>query len=235
MSLRRGLGLALIASLAVTGCGGSSGSSKSSAPPSKAAAASAGAAINLAASDLPSGYKGAPHDDSADTKAQTAAFIACTGASNVESDTIADLNSPDFSKGAQLNMKQVSSDVQIVKSASQARSDLRAYNGDKTKGCLSTFITKLLTKAAGGATFSAPTITKLTPHADGIEGAFGYQVNLSASAAGLTIPFEIAIEGLLVKHSEVSLTVLSIGGPFPTADRDALFAKLAARSVKSAV
>ena len=242
MSTHRGLVLALTASLVVAGCGGSSGSSgslkASSTPPSKAAAEAAAAAMNLTVKDVPVGYEGAPHESSPDSKSQTAAFAACAGASNVDSDTIADVYSQDFSKGTRLNSQKVSSEVQVVKSTRLATSDLKAYQGDKTKTCLATFISKLLAKqsgGAGGATFSAPQITQLTPKADGIEGAFGYQVNLTASAAGLTIPFEIAIEGLLVKHSEVSLTVLSIGGPFPTSDRDALFAKLAARSVSSAV
>ena len=240
MSNHTWVGLALIASLTAAGCGGSSGTSSvsSSKPPTKAAAEAAAASINLVAADLPSDYKGAPHQSSSDDKAQTAAFAACAGASNVESDTVADVNSDDFSKGAQLTMKQVTSDVQVVKSSSSASADLKAYQSDKAQGCLATFITKLLAKqsgGAGGATFGPPKVSRLQPSAPGIDGAFGYQVTLTASAAGLTIPFEISIEGFLVKHSEISLTLLSVGGPFPTSDRDALFSKLASRSVTSAV
>lgn len=235
------VGVALAATVAVTACGGGSGSGSSSGStdtaPSTSAATAAATAINLVKADLP-GYNATPHDSSSDSDPDNVAFASCVGASAPNSGDVVDLYSEDFEKGTQLDSKQVSSEVTVVKSQSTARKDLKAFQGDKTKTCLETFVGKLLTKQAGeasGVTFATPTISRLDPQGAGTDGTFGYSVTTTAKAAGLSLPFEITIQGLLVKHTGTQLTTLSVGGPFPAADRDALFAKLVERSKSSAV
>lgn len=227
---------ALAAAVVVTGCGGGSGTS--SKPPTKAAADQAATAINLTVADLPSGYTAAPHDASSDSSPEDAAFAACVGATAPNVDDITDAFSEDFNKGAQIDTKQVSSEVEVVKSASTAASDLKAFKGDKAKTCIETFVTKLLAKEAGsssGVSFGTPTVARIDITSDGLDGAFGYQVRLTVTAQGQQIPFDVTIAGLLKDHTEVSLTTLSIGQPFPTSDRDALLQKLRDRAKKSAV
>jgi hypothetical protein len=237
MTKRVQFGVALAAAVLVSGCGGSS-TSTSSKPPTKTAAVAAAAGINLQTADLPAGYTGAPHDSSSDSSSDDAAFATCAGASPPNGQDVADEYSQDFSKGQQIDMSQVSSEVDVVKSASTAKQDLAAFQSDKTTACLATFVTKLVTRQAGGTpgvTFDTPKVSKVPVKADGTEGGFGYTVRLDAKASGLTIPFEISIRSFLVKHSEISLTTLSLGHPFPASDRDALFAKLLERAKKSAV
>jgi hypothetical protein len=194
MSKNLQVGIALIGALAVGGCGSSS--SSSSKPPTKAQAATAAAAINLVAADAPTGYKGKPHASTSDTKTEDAALAACAGAARPDTGSVDDVYSEDFSTGTQLDLKQVASDVQVMASASRATNDLKAYQGDKMKGCLGTYITQLIAKQAGGVsgvTFGTPTVTKLSPQAPGTNGAFGYQVTLPVSAGSLKIPVELTV------------------------------------------
>lgn len=227
----------VVVSALASGCGGSS-SSASSKPPTKPQAVAAAAAINLKAADLPSGYTGQPHDSASDDSTDDAAFAACAGASVPNAEDVADEFSQDFSKGQQIDMAQVSSEVDVVRSQSTAEHDLKAFRSGKTTACLATFVTKLVAKQAGatpGVTFEAPTVSKLDVKAAGTDGGFGYTVQLNAKASGVTVPFEISIQSFLVKHSEISLTTFALGRPFPASERDPLLATLLERAKRSAV
>jgi hypothetical protein len=229
------VGAAVLAAVVVAGCGGGTTWVTLSAP-TKANAEAAGAAINLTSADVPSGYTGAAHDSTDDNSDDSKAFAACTGATP-PGDALADVYSEDFSEGAQLNMRQVSSEVVVLADRSRATMDLKAYQGSKTEACLNTFVGKLLTAqtAGSGVTFGPPTVAKLTTDPSGTDGGFGYIVTTTASAAGVEIPFEIAVSGFLVKHTGVQLSTLSVGGPFPANVRTDLLAKLATRAKAKAV
>jgi len=217
----------------VAACGGGSSSTKA---PTKAAGESAAKAITLTSTDLPAGFTGKPHDASNDHDPQQVAFAACVGAS-APTDDLVDAYSDDFSKGAQLDLQQVSSEVNIIASATKAKGDLTAYRGSKTEACLKTFVTDLLKKQAGGGgvTFGPPDIARLDTPVEGTDGGFGYTVTTTASASGLQFPFEIAIQGFLLRHTAVSLTTLAVGKPFPAEVRTDLLAKLVKRTKDKAV
>lgn len=231
------VGAVLLTAVVLTSCSSGSKTSTSTAKtPTKASGEAAAKAINLTSTDLPAGFTAEPHDSADDNSPEETAFAACVGASK-PTDELVEAHSDDFSKGEQLDTQQVSSDVTVVASADTARKDLKAYQGSKTETCLKTFVTELLTEQAGGGavTFGPPTIAALETEAGGTDGGFGYTVTTTASAQGIEIPFEIAIQGVLKDHTAVSLTTLSVGKPFPADVRADLLATLVARTKDKAV
>jgi hypothetical protein len=244
---RRSAALSVLLAVTLTGCGGSSAvtSTKKAGTPAspspaelpltKAEATTAAGAINLTAADVGAGYKSSPASKDATTQKEDAEFAACVG-STLPSAAVADVSSPDFSQGTGLQTHQVSSDVTVLHTTTEARRDLAAFKSAKTSTCLKTFITKALaTQAGGSVTFAPPVVTAVPASAPGTDGAFGYDLKMTAKSSGITISFDVVIQAFLVKRCEVDLSLLSIGAPFPAADRDRLFATLVARAKTSAV
>lgn len=240
----------LVLTLAASACGGGSGSSAApgtrasspSASPSpaeqpatKAAATAAANAINLTAAEVGAGYTSTPSKKDPATDKDNAAFAACVGATP-PSAAVVDISSPDFSSGSGLSTRQVSSDVTVTGSTAQARTDLAAYKAGKTTACLQTFVAKTLAGAAGpDVTIAAPVITPVETPAVGTDGAFGYDVKLTAKASGISFTFDVLLQAFLVKRSEVSLTVVSIGPAFPVTERSRLLQTLLSRATAHAV
>jgi hypothetical protein len=247
---------ALALALVATGCGGSSGSAGSSGasggqvspsaspsaspspveqPVTKAQATAAAHAINLTTAEVGAGYTSTPAKNDPSSDKDSAAFAACVGATPPAA-SVADVSSPDFTRGSGLQTRQVSSDVTVVATTARARADLTAFTGPKTMPCLKTFITKTLAGSTGsGVTFGIPVVTRLDTPTAGTDGAFGYDVKMTAKATGVTIAFDVQLQAVLVKRCEVSLTVFSLGGDFPAAERTQLLQTLLAKAQKNAV
>lgn len=234
---------ATVVVLATAACGGDSpaptaGSSPSAAPspaplttPGTTTAASK---INLTAADLP-GYTASPPDETQDaaTEAAEDAFTRCVGASTAE--PVADFSSDDFTKGEQLPAVNVSSEVAFVADPAQVKQDLQAFASDKANDCIATFVQQAIGEGEEGLTFTAPEVSRLTPTAQGVDGAFGFRVVLEAQAEGQTIPFTFDLLAYGKARTEVTLLVLGVGTSVPEAERDALFAKLVERGTANAL
>lgn len=236
------LGLALLA-----GCGGqpatppaaakspSPAASPSEPPLTKVEATAAANAINLTPADLGSGFTATPSKKDPANDADAAALATCVGGTP-PSAALVDVSSPDFSKGSSLQTHEINSNVTVLPTRQQATADLAAYQGPKAMTCLKTFIAKALAGAAGpDVTFGPPVVTALDTPAPGADGSFGYALAMTAKGGGLTIPFNVFLHAVLVKRSEISLTVISIGPAFPAAQRARLLSTLVARATASAV
>ena len=237
---------------ATSACGGgdggastaapSTGASTSSAPspspaPSPVTAASGQAAaekINLRAADLP-GYTATPATKEDKADAQEKASQACIGASTGE--PVAEFSSDDFEKGAALPSVQFASKVSFRDDAATVRSDLAAFSSEKASGCLSTFAAQIFAgvNPTSGITFAAPEVTKMTPAAAGVDGAFGYSIKTIATAKGQKVPFVIEFLGASKGRTKLTLSVFAVGGPVPAAERDILFATLMQRTSANAL
>jgi hypothetical protein len=227
---------ALLLTLALAACGGS-GSTKDTAP-TKEAATAAAAAINLQEADAPTGFVGKPHDATGDNSAQDKALVACIGATPPGSE-VADVYGADLSKGAALPQYMASTQVSVLPSKAIVQKDLAAFQ-DKTKttGCLTAGLTKLVNeqgKSAGGLTADGVKVEAVDEKSDGTDGAFSYRFNATLKASGLTVPVEITLTGVLVKHSELQFTTIGIGDVFPADVRAQLLKKAVDRLKKSAV
>jgi len=206
--------------------------------PTASAARAAAAAINLTSADLSAAFTSKAHKDSSKDDAMGKELATCMGASDPKNGSVVDLNSRDFERGSPLQHEEVTSSVSVVKAAKQARSDLTALTGYKAIGCLEVFMNKVLQAQAGktpNVSFSPSTATKIDVSTPGADGGFGYALSVDLSAGTMTFPLEIDLLGVLKGHTEVTLTVTGIGHPFPSAQREALFAKLVGRTVASAV
>lgn len=231
--------LLLTASL-LAACGGNDKDTDSvKAEDKKVTAAEAKAAadaINLTDADA-TGFKGTAHEDDPDSDAEEKEFTDCIGASSADGD-LAQSYSKDYERGTAPQTQTVSSEVEVYSDEDALAADLKAYQAaDKVTSCLTTSITKLLASEVGeaGVTFGKPVVTELATAAEGTDGGFGYLVKVTASAQGLEIPFEISQQGVLKDHTALSFSTMSIGEPFPAADRDALLAKLVDRLKDKAV
>lgn len=228
--------------LTLAGCGGSSssagGASPSASPappPTKEAATAAAGAINLTQADVGAAYKASPAQKDPSTDAEAAALATCVGGTP-PSAALVDLSSPDFAKGAALQMQQLSSSVSVLPSEDQVRTDVAALTGDKAVPCLTKYIGKVLAASGGGqVTFESPKVTPLETRDAGTDGAFGYDVKVSAKSSGITIDVDVVLQGFAVKHTEVQLTALSIGPAFPEAERSKLLSALLQRAEAKAV
>ncbi|MDT7571925.1 MAG: hypothetical protein QOE05_2099 [Actinomycetota bacterium] len=243
--------LAVAAVLTAAACGGSSGSGGSGGPgatSSKAAdspkpapltspsTAAAAAKINLQAADLP-GFKATPADDSSDDDAEEKKaeeeLAKCVGATKVDAD--ATYSSDDFSKGESLPSLTISSEVDFNTDAEVVKKDLAGFQSDKATSCLQKFVREALASATEGATLIAPTVTRLTPPATGTDATFGFHMATGVAAGGQKIPISFDILGLAKDRTEVTLLMVGAGTAVPEAQRDALFAKLAARAEANAL
>jgi hypothetical protein len=239
--------IAMMSIVGLAACGGSGSATDSArstptkAPtPTEAEAKAAVAAINLTAADMP----GFEQDDSSDEPDASPspdpdekAFGECLGVKDLEgADDIADDSSPDFDKGTLPSLLSISSEVEVVPDDAQARKDLTALQADKAVECMRTFAEKGINAEVGeGIRVSLSSVEKLTPAAEGTDGSFGFHLKGTISAEGGSAPLEMLVEGLLLKHTEVSLTVFGVGDGFSQAESDAAFAKLVAKAKASAV
>ena len=224
---------ALSALLLVAGCGGSSDKA-----PTLAKANAAGAAINLKADDLPSGFTGTPHKDDSSGNDSEKDFETCVGVSSSDADQVADVFSDDFTRGQEPAEQDVSSDVAVIKDKKVAKTQLKALQSDKAKTCLVTVMNKLIaeqTAGTPGLTASTPVVTSLKPDGGGMDGVFGFELSLTIGQGAIQLPVHLTMLGGLKKHSQISLEVMAIGEPVSESDRDAMWHTLITRAGKSAV
>lgn len=222
---------ALLLTLALAGCGGGGGAAKDTAP-TKESATTAATAINLVTADAPTGFVGKPHDATGDNSAQDKEVTACIGATPSGSE-LADVYGDDLSKGAALPQFMASTQVSVLPSTTIVSKDLAAYK-DTTKvvGCLTAGLTKLVNeqgKTAGGLSATGVKVDAVDTKAEGTDGAFSYRFKATLAASGLTVPVEIILTGVLVKHTELQFTTIGIGDVFPADVRADLLKKAVGR------
>jgi hypothetical protein len=234
--------LAIAAVLTATaGCGGSSSPSASSTPPGvpKPAALSspetsaAAAKINLVAADLP-GFKASPADDEEDAQEKQAEkeLAKCVGAPNAESDS--NFSSDDFTQGQGLPSLTVSSEVAFEADPAEVKQDSAAFKSAKAPACLQAYLRKAIAAGAQGATLNTPAITRLNPAAAG-DATYGFRMVTGVDTGGQKIPITFDLLGVAKGRTEVTLSFACVGAALPEAQRDALFAKLAARTEANAL
>ena len=223
-----------------TACGGSSKGGASSATPTDAEAKAAAAAINLLAADLP-GFTGSAHDDTKDPEEEAAkrTFQECLGLTyqTDEQRDVAHVYSEDLSKGSGDTAPQISSDVEVVKSSTQPKADLKAYTSSKAAACVGSFVQAAAKSGidSPGVNVGTPAVTKVDVPASGTDGAFGYDLTVPVTGAGGSVSVYVSLRGVLKKHTEVSVTTFSVAQPFDKAALDAALSKVVERTKQHAV
>lgn len=239
------LALSLIA--LVTACSGGDGAATaaSSAAPSgsppaspspvdlKIAGGAAAEKINLQSADLLPGFATSP-DSEGEGGFVTEETTACIGIPLVE--PVVSKSSADFTKGVNAQTVQYFSGVDFYAVEGQLAAKLSALQGPKADDCLAKELKKELIEGVGGElTLSRVVVTRFSPAAPGADGSFGMRFTITGKARGQSIPFTVDILGFNKGRTEVSLFVIAVGQNLPTAERDALFAKLVSRGVLNAL
>jgi hypothetical protein len=148
------------AALALTACGGGA-DTDSAAPKATAttAAATTTTVVNVAAdkakaralvftrSDLPAGWKAAPHQDDPTDKKFDDQLAACLGRPSPTTYLTARANSPDFASGD----AEVSSEALLVRTVADFNADADAVQGPKFIPCVKRVLTSSLQQLAGAS------------------------------------------------------------------------------------
>jgi hypothetical protein len=222
-----GAAAALLGVLAGVGVG-----SAAAAAPTKAQARAFAGAVNLVAADLP-GFTVTPKtkQTAADRRAGIS-FTRCAGGTPSSRD-IVDVDSHDFARAGADGISELdaSSNVSVVSSSHLASRDLARARSPRTKTCLIRGLDQLLSSMKlKGVKFGKFTATSDRRPAPGSNGTFGLRFRVTATAAGVRLPFWFDFRGFRLGPAEVTLSTFGILVPFPTADEDGLFALLVSRA-----
>lgn len=220
---------------AAVGCGGGGAKATAVVPdvaPTKARALAAVKAINLTIDDLPLFTTNPPHKARPGETDYDAVFSTCLGVPAGKVGRVAAVEvsfSHDF--------REVVSHVDVKATLPRAQQDVNAIRKPGAAACLAQTLKGALSDGIGAdASVSKPRVTAFTPDAAlGAKGAFGFNATATVRLAQGALPVHVTYMGFAVKHTEVSLMVMSVGQPFAAAQRDGLFATLTANATKHAV
>lgn len=235
-SLLRFVVAGALASSALAACGDDGGSDGAASTPKAEASLSATQAEAIAtaslvvASDLPGYTAGDADEEDTEEDAEEVAFKKCIGLESAP--YLAEKSSPDFTKGEMPTSVSLSSDVSVVATAAQGKSEFEALRSDKTLGCLETFISAAFAEPEEGVTADKPAITRIeVPTPKGAEASFGFTLTTNLRSEGFTLPFSLEYRGALVQRAELIVFAGGFGETVPAGEPDRLLALMAQRAV----
>jgi hypothetical protein len=184
--------------------------------------------IVLQTADLPSGWAGKPYQPDPNESADNAAFDACVGTPNTESDQVAEAHSDNFAAGLAL----IASSATSFRSQSDLDAGLTMLHSPKVSPCFTQLIkTEAAASLPAGTTIESASI-KVTP------GSAGGPPNVVATGSG-TISVQLNGEQLSVYATvafitgpliEAELVTESVSEPVPAAVVNPLVTKMAGRA-----
>jgi hypothetical protein len=242
MQLRRAI-LAAVLATAVAGCGGSSSHNKEipSVPPTPAASTTTSSepastlppqplanpkaaddakaqSLVLRQADLPGTWTATPHEKSADSQAQSAQLAACLGLPDPLTTETADVDSPDFSMGADPNKITVESNADLLQTADQAKADFAAFGGPALETCLKTLFGQIIQSGISARNVSLASVTydrlPVKNYADATIG-----LRLSATLVGPSGRATLYQDLILMRKDRAEVTlVFASSGDAPPAE-----------------
>ena len=221
--------------IALAGCGGGAATAPAALPdvtPTKARAVAAARAINLTIDDLPLFTRDRDTKKTPESAALDRRFSRCIGIPVGNLQTVAEVDAS-FSH----DFRMVASDVDVVKTLSAAKRDVAAIRKPGAGACVAEVLGTVLERSMDGqGSVSTPSVRTFTPNpAYGASEAFGFEITATVRLPQGQLPVHLAFMGFAVKHTEVSLMVISPGRPFPADQRDGLFITLVQTAKAKAV
>jgi hypothetical protein len=224
------------AALGLTACGGGA-DTDSAAPKATAttAAATTTTVVNVAAdkakaralvftrSDLPAGWKAAPHEDDPTDKKFDDQLAACLGRPSPTTYLTARANSPDFASGD----AEVSSEALLVRTVADFNADADAVQGPKFIPCVKRVLTSSLQQLAGASVRSVA--VALLPVDSDAQFSAGFRATVKLLAQGQSVT--VYQDGILLGRERIELTASfsDVQQPPDSALEKALVAKLGAK------
>ena len=211
--------------VALTACGGGGGGSSNSGDPStdKATAEK----IVLKQADFPVGWKATPHQSSPDDAASKTRFFECIGASDPTPDETADVRSPDFSQG---QVTQAASEVQLMRTESNAVDELTALQGGRTVDCIKALIQEGAQKQLPAGTAVTDLTAAQLRFPTLKDGAAAVRVAFTIQTGGVNVPIYADAIYFRSGRAIVSLTTVNGGSPMDNKLEEDLAQKMASRS-----
>ena len=199
----------LAAGLLFSACGGSSGSKADPAADQKK-----GDQINLKLADFPAGWTGSPHKDDPSAKTRSTQLNSCLGIADAATRQTTQTYSDDFSQG----QMQASSEVDFVKSTSEAKADFKAVSGSKAAGCIQQSFSAALKDQMQSFPDASLGEVKVDPRSvpkqNGVD-AVGYRATVDVSVGGQKLPVTADVVLAQKNREEGTVTFLGIGTPVP--------------------
>jgi hypothetical protein len=250
-----GLGLACAAGWLLSGCGGSqpagststalrSGStgaglsSPSSAStgsavalhPTRAQALAFARAVNLTAADIPEARISKRERKSASGDKRE--FERCVGGP-WSKHKLADVGSPPFLRGRELETERIGSDVTVATSAGAADHVLATLQRAQVRHCLAHLMTRTLGREAIRNAYWGPVaVYSLPVRALGSSGRIGLRIatTVNIPVSEVTVPVYVDVLGFAWGPAEIALTAMSITQPVPAGVEHQLLSVLVARA-----
>lgn len=229
-----GAGALACGAAVLAACSNSASSSTSSSPAASSSATPASLAklktIVLQSADLPSDWKGTPHQPDPNDSANNAAMVQCVGARDTKPDEVANADSDDFAHGS----ASISSNASSFKSQSDLDSDMQMLRSPKLSSCFEQMMRKELTSSLpSGSTIDSASI-KIAPGSGGGPsnvvatgtGTIKVTVNKQQVPVYLTIAF---ITGPLI---EAEVSTENLGSPVPSSVVNPLVSAVATRAAQ---
>lgn len=229
---RRGVVLAagLSAAALAGGCSSSPGPVPGRVPAgsggSVAAAVATAARINLAASDLPAGWRGRRHVATATGSGAAASLAACLHAPGPRAGQDADVSSASYSRG----QYRAGSEVVLSASSTRAAAGFRALAGPGAPHCIATVLSRAIAAylPAGASVVGTSVDHLVTPAPTGVRSA-GYRITMTVAAMGHQLSVYSDISLLNRGRVGVMLSAIGIGNPFPPVLRAAIDRRVESR------
>jgi hypothetical protein len=186
--------------------------------------------IVLQPADLPTGWKGSPYQPDPNDSANNAAFVACVGVRNTESDKVAEAHSDNFAQGN----ASISSSATSYRSQSDLDADAASLRSPKVSPCFEQMMKKQLAASLpAGATTESASIS-ITP------GSAGGPANVIATGTGTIkvkvsgqeVPVYLTIAFILGPLIEAEVDAENAGTPVPASVVNPLVATVATRAAK---
>jgi hypothetical protein len=184
-------------------------------------------AVNLRAEDVPGLVSISPEGEH---KEESSSLEAKCGIheSHVH---VVDIRSPKFKGGAGLQVAEVRSDVEVLRTAAEANAKVAvvegAFRSPKVHACLQRVLAEALlrgiSKARDKRVQITPGTTSLLPLHPTVPHSFGIRVviPLTVSAHSVVIPIRAYVDvvGLAVERATVALTTFALSRPFAEEER----------------
>jgi hypothetical protein len=200
--------------------------------PTRAQALAFARAVNLTAADIPEGRVSKKDRKPKSNPGGRREFETCVGGPWSEHN-LADVQSPQFLRGQELETERISSDVTVATSMGAADHVLATFQRADVRHCLARLMTRTLGRTAiPNAHWGPVAVYALPMQAPGSGGRVGLRIAMTVNipANEVTLPAYVDLLGFAWGPAEIGLTAISVTQPVPAEVERQLLSTLLARA-----
>ncbi len=201
--------------------------------PSRAQALAFAHAVNLSVGDIPEASVERKRDRGSSER-EKQEYRACeklTGPG--KGHTVAEVSSPKFRRGQELEAEQITSSVTIMSSERAVAHQFAVLASAALRKCGARALTHNIDdKSVRNARWGRVTVSKLPVRAPGASATIGMRIvaKLNLSFSEVSVPIYVDVLGFAIGRAEVALTAMSTTQPVPAGTEQELLALLLVRA-----